>query len=233
MTATPDTTGMNSNWYRMDDAAKALGVSRRTVQRRVAGGHLRSRTQPDGTSWVEVPLQSDRHADAVVGMEAVSRNSLLTDRLMESHHSAIEVYQQRVADLQAEVQTRGRWLRWAGGVAAASLVAATGFGILSSVLASKQGATAGHLQATTSQLDQARGQIEAQNAALVDLKADLAVSQRAVTAVTTEAEMSRAMSQRLRDELSQLEQERACLAEELDAAADRSDMLYLMTGAAD
>jgi len=229
MTATPDT----ANWYRMDDAAKALGVSRRTVQRRVAGGHLRSRTQPDGTSWVEVPLQSDRHADAVVGMEAVSRNSLLTDRLMESHHSAIEVYQQRVADLQAEVQTRGRWLRWAGGVAAASLVAATGFGILSSVLASKQGATAGHLQATTSQLDQARGQIEAQNAALVDLKADLAVSQRAVTAVTTEAEMSRAMSQRLRDELSQVELERACLAEELDAAADRSDMIYLLTGASE
>ena len=233
MTTTTVTPTATTTWYPIDDAAKALGVSRRTVQRRVSAGQLRSRTQPDGTSWVEVPLQEDRRSDQLVGLQAVERNEALTDRLMETHQATIEVYRQRIEDLRSEVQTRGRWLWWAGGVAAAGLVAASGFAVLSVNLSARVGATEGHLSATVSQLDQARGQVESQNAALVGLKADLAVSRQATTAATRDADLSRQAADQLAVTVSQLEMERDCLADELAAAADASDMLYLMTGASE
>jgi hypothetical protein len=220
------TTAPPATWYPIDQAATALGVSRRTVQRRVAAGEIQSTTRDDGRTWVLVSLDTDQQADALVGLQAVERNEALAQQLVEAHRGAVSLYQHQVERLESELSRQRRGSRWGWGLAAAGLVLSASGGAAVAVLSAKQGVTAGQLSATVSQLEDARRASVEQEAALASLQGDLDAARQGVTAATVQAALSGQEADLLRDRVS-------CLEEELRATATRRererDMAYLMS----
>jgi len=212
------TTTAASTWHPIDQAAVALGVSRRTVQRRIAAGELQATTHDDGRTWVMVPLDQDKRAEALVGLQAVERNEVLAQQLVESQRGTLALFQGRVDDLEAEVSRQRRAARWGWVAAAAGLVTVAG-------LAARWGVTAGHLSATVTQLEVARQEAVEQEVALAVLQGDLKDARQGATAATRSAEASRQEAEELRDRL-------ACLTDELEQVEQGRDWVYLLTGTA-
>src|SRR3954469_961167 len=75
----PDTPG---TWLTIQDAARHLSVSERTVYRRADRGLLRRRTLPDGRVEVFVPLTAPSDvSDAASDTDSHERAVLLVDRV--------------------------------------------------------------------------------------------------------------------------------------------------------
>ena len=220
------TTTPTATWYPIDQAATALGVSRRTVQRRIAAGEIQATTRDDGRTWVLVSLDTDQHAEALVGIQAVERNEALARELVEAHRGAVTLYQHQVGRLEADLSRQRRAARWGWGMAAAGLVLSSVGGAAVAVMSVKGGVTAGQLSATVTQLEEARLVTVEQEAAMASLQGHLDDARQGVTAATLRAELSGQEADLLRDRL-------ACLEEELAAAESRrrleQDMAYLMS----
>jgi hypothetical protein len=214
MTTTPAAT-----WYPIDQAAAALGVSRRTLQRRVVRGEVQAEHR-EGRCWVRVELAEDRQADAAVLLATVERNSALAELVTASTRDMVAWHQGRVEQLQGDLRAARRSWRWAAGVAAAAVAAGTaGTWYLSHHAA----ATAGQLVATVSHLDDARSTLAAREAALAGLQAALDAAREGATKTATEAALSRHRAEDLGGQVARLELE-------LDAAGKQlGDLLATVT----
>lgn len=220
------TTPPTATWYPIEQAASALGVSRRTVQRRVAAGELQSATRSDGRTWVRVDLEEDRQAEALVGLQAVERNEALAQQLVEAHRGAVTLYQRQVETLEDALSRQRASTRWGWGLAAAGLVASVTGAVVVTRMAEQGGVTAGQLAVTVTELGHARDAAREREAALASIQADLDAARVGVTDATTRAEMSGQEAAALRDRV-------ACLEEELRAEEQRrlleGDMAFLMS----
>ena len=219
MTTTTVTTP-TSSWYPIEQAAAALGVSRRTLQRRVARGEVPAEHR-DGRCWVRVELNEDRRAEAAALVATVERNSALAEQLAVGTRDMVAWHQGRVEQLQGEV-LRARRTSWCGW-AAAALVASAGASIAWH-LSVRDAATAGQLAATASHLDAARDTLAARETDLKGLQAALDAAREGATSAATQAALSRHHAEQLGGQVARLEVER-------DALADRVTELQQATAA--
>lgn len=231
MAKTPDNPSKRTTWYPIEDAAKALGISRRTVSRRIQTGSLHSTIREDGRRWVEVTLEEDRNADALVGFEAINHNVRLAELLTESNAETLAAYRGRLSDLSERLNHQRRLLTLTGTAAVVGLLAVLGCSVGLTLLAQRQGLTAGQLSATVSNLDRTRSALSEAESSLAASQAELRDYREALTTTEQLAVLAGQERDRLADALSVSEADRQCLAEQLDEAINRADMADLMAGA--
>jgi len=140
-------------WLRQHEAAAALGVSPRTMARRIASGELDTRRN-GRIVLVDVPDDGD---DAVANVAKVGSQlaRVAASQAIERHHDAetMAAIRQSHADHMADVQAHLKQARW-GGLAA--LVAAVALGAV----------TAWLIVQWTADVDLHAGQLQAVNANL-------------------------------------------------------------------
>src|SRR5690606_16636897 len=143
---------MAQAWQTVEEAALTLGISVRTLHRRMAKGELQSRLEAGRREvFVEIPdpepLTTDTPADeadifegtsktvsqASVGVHPDMHNTMLQlheDRLRRTD-LAIMAYQQSVMTAAAEARRSRIMARWAWGTVGVALIALFGIGVWS------------------------------------------------------------------------------------------------------
>jgi hypothetical protein len=105
-----------SSWFKLEDAARVLKVSTRTVERRIASGAFRVRHDAAGRRLIEVPLSGlPEETQAVAAMEATTRAS---GEAVAAMAAALEQVTDQAEELRGD-------LRRARSVTMAALLVAT------------------------------------------------------------------------------------------------------------
>lgn len=130
MTCVMPSSTVSHEWMTFARAAVVLGVSTRTIERRVKAGQLQARADADGRREVLVQVVSDVASDAVASCPSADDRQV-SDVPVVSDNAAVDVRQlvlavqqvQQVvlADLQAERRRRRAWSVAAGVVLVASV----------------------------------------------------------------------------------------------------------------
>ena len=172
-----------TEWRTIDEAAALLGVSTRTLQRRVAAGAIRSQRRDDGRTLVEVEQPRQATMDTAV-VEQLQRQSEDANRIaalaaVASEQTAL-AFRQRLATVElalSDARADGRRWRVACAAAASVMVAAVvGTGFLW-----------GQRAATERQLSDMARRLDSAEDARMSLADDLAAGTRARQASDAEA----------------------------------------------
>lgn len=217
-------TTTTTTWATLEDAAAALGVSVRTVQRRIAAGVLPTQKAPDGRTLVRLPEDTDTPTAIVGAMmrqhdTTVQMSSLLSD----AHAAMVKRYDDLTTTtqrLQADLD-RTRRRGWMAGTAALVLgvVAVAAVGTMSVLVA------AADRQADAAQ----RAAVDAQTRADA-LQARTTTLQVDLVQTASAAALSSAEVRHLTDRLAAAAAERDRLADDLhrvqcEVADLRTDLL--------
>jgi excisionase family DNA binding protein len=113
-------------WIPVTEAAVTLGVSERTVQRRIKAGTL-SATHSNGRTLVDIDEQPDRLSDAVGRLtDSTVAGAVMRRSDQQTLEGVLSVMSDYRTDLKAEA-TRARWAAMVGIGAAISMAAVGGF----------------------------------------------------------------------------------------------------------
>lgn len=129
------TTTSTTTWVTIDEAAALLGISGRQVQRRAAGGQMRTQKREDGRTLVEVPASDTASGVALQLHEQADASRRLADLVERSTAAALAQVEARLAE-QAEGVRRWRRAAVVGWAAAGLAVAATAATVSWGVMAS-------------------------------------------------------------------------------------------------
>lgn len=217
-------TTSTATWATIEDAATALGVSTRTIQRRVASGDLPSQKGQDGRTMVRLPELADTQGSIVQAVLQQHDTTVQMSRLLSDSCSSLQrqvaIQSEQFLELQGTLDRARRrsWLGWSlAAVTCASSVVAVVF------LSWMRSESVRHVVTTDAQnQDLARRLVESDKT-LADLRIRLADSEHA-------ANLSRIEAGHLADSLSDALCERDRVLELLEdtkteVAELRSDLL--------
>lgn len=116
-----------SSWFKLEDAARVLKVSTRTVERRLASGAFRVRYDAAGRRLIEIPLSGlPEETQAVAAMEANTRASAEAVKAMGA---ALAQVTEQAKELREDLR-RARSVTMAAMLVAALAVLVGGFGVV-------------------------------------------------------------------------------------------------------
>lgn len=116
-----------SSWFKLEDAARILKVSTRTVERRIASGAFRVRHDAARRRLIEVPLSGlPEETQAVAAMEANTRAS---GEAVKAMAAALAQVTEQAEELRGDLR-RARSVTLAAMLVAALSVLVGGFGLV-------------------------------------------------------------------------------------------------------
>jgi excisionase family DNA binding protein len=192
-----------SAWLTIDEAAARLGVSTRTLQRRVHAGTMRAQRREDGRTLVEVEASAcptpvvpgelverlERQAEDTNRVAALA--AVAAEQTALSYRERLQTVEVALSDARAAA---GSWRKLAACALSVSLSAVVGVGYL----AGERGATARQVSDMSARLDEAAEASNGLREALAAATAARQASDSEAAARLAEAALLRAEVDRLR-----------------------------------